>query len=115
MGKKVKVDSNEELHEIRPALTPDARENQMIGLAVDLVEKRLRNGTASAQETVHFLKLGSSKNRLETERLRLENNLIKAKTKVMESMENSESLVSEALQAFKSYAGNGNSDDSNIF
>ena len=58
---------------VRPALNPEARENQLIALAVDLVEQRLLDGTASSQETTHFLKLGSMKNQLEMEKLREEN------------------------------------------
>ena len=67
---------------MRPALTPEARENQLISLAIDLVEQRLLDGTASSQETTHFLKLATSKAKLERERFELENELIKAKTKV---------------------------------
>ena len=54
---------------IRPALTPEARENQLISIAYDLVEKRLLEGTASSQETTHFLKLGSTKERKEKENI----------------------------------------------
>ena len=64
--KKVKS-SSEPVKKIRPALTPEARENQMISLAMDLVEQRLLNGTASSQETTHFLKLGTAKEKLERE------------------------------------------------
>ena len=68
MAKVKKADSKNTTRKIRPALTPEARENQMIALAVDLVEQRLLDGTASSQETTHFLKLGSMKNRLEMEK-----------------------------------------------
>ena len=61
----------------RPAMSPDARENQMINLAVDLAEKQLEEGTASSQVITHFLKLGSSKERLEREKLEEENKLLK--------------------------------------
>ena len=64
MAKTKKTTSNPS-RKMRPALTPEARENQLISLAVDLVEQRLIDGTASSQETTHFLKLGSMKNRLE--------------------------------------------------
>ena len=71
--------SNEKHNLTRPALTPEARENQLISYAVDLVEQRLLNGTASSQETTHFLKLGSMKNRLEMQKLEEENKtLLKA-------------------------------------
>ena len=55
MAKAKKADSAKTTRKIRPALTPEARENQMIALAVDLVEQRLLDGTASSQETTHFL------------------------------------------------------------
>ena len=62
-----KAASSNPLPKLRPALTPEARENQMAALAMDLVEQRLRDGTASSQETTHFLKLVSSKAKLEQE------------------------------------------------
>ena len=64
--------------EMRPALTPEARENQLIYLATDLAEKQLREGTASSQVITHYLKLGSTKEKLEREKLAEENNLLRA-------------------------------------
>lgn len=90
---------------IRPALTPEARENQLIALATDLVEQRLINGTASSQETTHFLKLGSTKNRLEMKKLEEENKLLTAKTKAMKSQQQSEEMYKKAIEAFRTYAG----------
>lgn len=98
---------NDSQKKIRPALTPEARENQLISLAVDLVEQRLLDGTASSQETTHFLKLGSMKNRLEMEKLEEENRLLKAKTEALRSQKRVEELYAEALNAMKSYAGQG--------
>ena len=89
--KKVKS-SSEPVKKIRPALTPEARENQMISLAMDLVEQRLLNGTASSQETTHFLKLGTAKEKLERERLEKENELLEAKTKAVKSVPRMEEL-----------------------
>ena len=66
---------------LRPALSPEARENQMISLAVDLVEKRLREGTASSAETTYYLRLSGSKARLEKEKLEEENKFLRAKKK----------------------------------
>lgn len=96
---------------IRPALTPEAREQQLISLAVDLVEQRLLNGTASSQETTHFLKLGSTKNRLEQAKLEAENKLLLAKTEALESQKNVEALYKEAIDAMRVYAGYGGGDD----
>lgn len=108
---KAKTPSPNTGKKVRPALTPEARENQLISLAVDLVEQRLIDGTASSQETTHFLKLGSTKNKLEMEKMRLENDLIKAKTEATESAKNVETLYKEALDAMKNYSGHGDSDD----
>lgn len=100
-----------EPRKIRPATNPEAREKQLIALAVDLVEQRLLDGTASSQETTHFLKLGSMKNRLEMEKLQEENRLLQAKTEAMQSAKRVEELYSEAISAMRRYSGNGDSDE----
>ena len=89
-----------------PALDPEARENQMISLAVNLAEEKLRDGTASNQLIVHYLKLGSTKERLEKEKLEKENELLKAKTEALESAKRSEELYAEAIKAITRYSGN---------
>ena len=89
----------------RPATTPEGRENQMISLAVELAEKQLVDGTASAQVISHYLKLGSSREKLEQHRIELENQLVKAKTDIMASQKNVELLYKEALDAMRSYSG----------
>lgn len=91
----------------RPALTPEARENQMISLAVDLAERQLEEGTASSQVITHFLKLGSSKERLEREKLEEENKLLRAKTESLQSQKRVEELYAEALTAMRRYSGQG--------
>lgn len=108
--KKAKTQKSSEPRKIRPALTPEARENQLIALAVDLVEQRLLDGTASSQETTHFLKLGSMKNRLEMEKLQEENRLLKAKTEAMQSAKRVEELYSEAIKAMRRYSGQRDDD-----
>ena len=100
---------------MRPALTPEARENQLISLAVDLAEKQLQEGTASSQVITHYLKLGSTKERIEKEILEKQKELITAKTEAMKSAKRVEELYSNALNAMRRYSGNGNEDDSNIF
>lgn len=97
---------------IRPALTPEARENQLISLATDLVERRLIEGTASAQETTHYLKLASSKYKEEVTRLRHENELIKAKTKALEDAADMKQLYAEAIAAMRRYSGVASMEDS---
>lgn len=94
-----------------PAATPEARENQMIALAMDVVEKRLRNGTASSQETTHFLKLGSIKERRELLLLEQEIELKKAKTESIKSAERVEELYKEALNAMRTYSGANRKED----
>ena len=96
---------------IRPALTPEARENKLIALAVDLVQQRLLDGSASSQETTHFLKLGSMKNQLEMEKLREENKLLQAKTESIQSAKRVEELYAEAINAMRRYSGNKSSSD----
>ena len=95
----------------RTAMSPEARENQMIALAVDLVEQRMIAGTASSQETTHFLKLGSMKNRLEMEKLKRENELLRAKAEMINSQKKSEELLEEAIRAMREYSGHRNSED----
>lgn len=96
---------------MRPALTPEARENQMISLAMDLVEQRLIDGTASSQETTHFLKLASTRARLELEILERQKDLTTAKTESLKSQKRSEELMQEALKAFRNYSGQGEPDE----
>lgn len=108
---KVKAANSSPRPPIRPALTPEARENQMIALAMDLVEQRLRDGTASSQETTHFLKAASNKHKLEMERLRLENELVAAKTKALANAEEIKVLYEEALKAMRRYGGHGDEDE----
>ena len=96
---------------MRPALTPEARENQLISLAVDLVEKRLREGTASSQETTHFLKLASSKARLENQVLEKNLKLIDAKVEAINSQAEIKELYAEALKAMRNYNGQGDPDE----
>lgn len=95
---------------VRPALTPESRENQLIALSVDLAEKQLREGTASSQVITHFLKLGSTKNQLELEKIRHENALLEAKTQSIQSAKRVEELYENALNAMRDYSGHGGQD-----
>lgn len=97
--------SNSTQKRSRPATSPEGRENQMISLAIDLAEQQLRDGTASSQVITHFLKLGSTKERLEKEIMANQRDLIAAKTKSYESMENIERMYQEAMDAMKMYQG----------
>ena len=103
---------------IRPALTPEGRESQLISLAMNEAERQLIEGTASSQVITHFLKLGTTLAILEKEKLEKENELLKAKTESLKSAKRSEELFQEALAAMKSYSGQDNGEsheDWNLF
>ena len=112
MARSRRMSSQTESQEkIRPALTPESRENQLISLSVDLAEKQLREGTASSQVITHFLKLGSTQNQLELEKIRHENALLEARTQSLQSAKRVEELYENALNAMKDYGGHGGRDD----
>lgn len=90
----------------KPALTPEERENELIALSLDRVEERIRNGTATAQELIHFLKLGSTKEQVEKQRLEEEVVLLRAKTAALESSERVEKLYADAIKWMSAYSGN---------
>lgn len=94
-----------------PATTPEARENQLIALAVDLAEKQLSEGIASSQVITHYLKLGSTKERIEKEILQEQKELLKAKTEAIQSGKRVEELYSNALNAMRLYGGQKREDD----
>lgn len=100
---------NQRVKNVRPALTPEARENQLISLAVDLAEKQLQEGTASSQVITHYLKLGSTKERIEKEILEKQKELISAKTEALKSAKRVEELYANAIQAMRSYSGQNES------
>lgn len=87
------------------ARTPEEREAQLISLAMDRVEERMRDGTASSQEYVHFLRAASSKERFEVEKTKLELELVKAKTENLRLSQKNEEMCANALRAFKKYSG----------
>lgn len=105
MARVKKVGSSNKPVKMRPALTPEAREGQLVSLAVDLAEQQLRDGTASSQVITHYLKLGSMREKLERERLQEEINLQKAKTRAYDSAEEIKELYAEALKAMRNYSG----------
>lgn len=94
-----------------PATTPEARENQMVASAMDLAERQIRDGTASAQVITHYLKIGSVRESLERAKLAQENELLKAKVQNMESAKNVEELYSKAIDAMRRYSGRDLEDD----
>lgn len=106
-----KVSQTKSNKKIRPALTPEAREKQMIALAMDRAEQQLLDGTASSQVITHFLKLGSERERLERERLEEENQLLRAKTKALEDSADMKEMYERAIKAMRDYAGVNDADE----
>lgn len=109
---KVKITkTSDESKKIRPALTPEARENQLIYLATNLAEQQLKDGTASSQVITHYLKLGSSKEKLEQEILKENKKLLTAKTEALQSAKRIEELYANAISAMRKYSGHGDEND----
>lgn len=94
----------------RPATTDEGREGQLVSLAYDLAEKQFRDGTASSQVTTHFLKAGSTREKLEQRRLENENLLLSAKIEQINSAKRQEELFERALNAMREYSGNPEGD-----
>ena len=108
---KVATTTSKQRKKLRPALSPEARENQMIALAVDLAEQQLIDGTASAQVITHFLKLGTTKTELEKEKIRKETELLGAKIQMADSIEEQKKLAEDAIKAMRNYNGTGEDDE----
>lgn len=93
-----------------PAISMESQENKMIALAVNLAEKQLMEGTASSQVITHYLKLGTTKEKLEKEKLEAENTLLRAKTEALASTKHIEELYANAIKAMRSYTGQESED-----
>lgn len=96
-----------------PGRTMEARENQLIALAVDLAAKQLSDGTASSQVITHYLQRGSTREKLEKEKLIKENELLRAKTEALQSAKKVEELYLQALDAMRTYSGNATKSSNN--
>ncbi len=88
-----------------PSLSPEAVENRLINKAYKAVEKRIDSGEATSAELCHFLKMGSFKEQLELEKLKKENELLRAKSEAIQSQKEVKELYSEAISAFRRYSG----------
>ena len=108
---KVTTTTSKQRKKLRPALSPEARENQMIALAVDLAEQQLIDGTASAQVITHFLKLGTTKAELEKEKIRKETELLGAKIQMAVIFFEQKKLAEDAIKAMRNYSGTGEDDE----
>lgn len=93
------------------ARTPEAREQEVASQAYDLAEEQIKGGTVSSQVLTHFLKMGSTRERLEQERIEHENQLLQVKREAIESQKRVEELYMQALNAMRSYAGASTTDD----
>ena len=99
----------------RRAMTPEERENQLISLALDRVEERMLNGTASGQEYVQFIRMASAKSRTEIEKLKLELDLVKAKTANLQQQQRTDEMFANAIAAFKRYSGADDDDEEDVY
>lgn len=104
MGKKL-IKQEETIQDHSIAATPEIRENQLIAAAERLAEKQLLDGSASSAIIVHYLKLGTEKEKLEREKIRQENLLLEAKTKAVNESRDTQVMLQEAIEAFKTYSG----------
>ena len=107
MAKVKTVKQDDKKKDMRAALTPEAREQQLIYLATELAAKQLMDGSASSQVITHYLKLGSSKEKLEQDILKENKKLLAAKTEMMQSAKRVEELYSDAIEAMRKYSGHG--------
>ena len=104
-NKDISSENQEEFVSQLTASTPEGRENEMIMLAYQEVERRIRDHTATSQELCHFLKMGSEKERLEREKLEVEMELQRVRADSIESGKHMEELYNNAIAALKMYSG----------
>lgn len=108
---KATTKSTKPIRKSPPALTPEAREQQLIAMAYDAAEEAFLNGTASSQVITHFLKLGTTKAELEKEKLKKENTVLEAKAKAYQSGEEIKQLYEDAIKMLRVYGGQGDAED----
>lgn len=100
--------------EFAPAMSSEARDAQMSSLAYDLVEQRMRDGTATSQETTYFLKLGNPNVQLEKKKLEKQIELLEAKTEQIQAAKRVDEMYAEAINAFKLYGGDTDDSDEEL-
>ena len=108
---KARVSTQTTSTKSRKALTPEAREKQLINLAMDCAEQQLRDGTASSQVITHFLKQATVKAELELEKMRIENKKTEAQIKSLESADEMKLIAENAIKAMQNYKGLGDPDE----
>ena len=104
-NKDISSENQEEFVSQLTASTPEGRENEMIMLAYQEVERRIRDHTATSQELCHFLLMCSEKERLEREKLEVEMELQRVRADSIESGKYMEELYNNAIAAMKLYSG----------
>ena len=115
MGRQKKSTMEVQQENVRPALSPQAREQQLAAYAYDLAEQQLRDGTASSQVITHFLKVGSVEQKRRIEKLEEENKLLRAKTESLESAKHMDAMYEEALKAMRRYSGDKTETEDEVY
>lgn len=108
---KIATSNSGQTQKSRPAISPEAREMQLISKAYDLAEKQLTEGTASSQVIAHFLKLGTTRAELEKEKLRIENRKTEAQIKSIQNADEMDKKIEKVLKAMRNYQGYGDPDE----
>ena len=115
MAKKYTTSAEEVMRKHAPATTPEGREQQLVALAMDASERRIRNGTASAQELVYLMKAGSPTAKLEKQILEKQKELLAAKTEAIQSQKRVEELYADALKAMRAYSGSPDNSGADVY
>lgn len=95
--------SEDDAYELPPPITMEDAEDQLVSLAFGLAKQRLMDGSASNQLIAEVLKMGTAKERLQKEKLRKENELLRARTESLKSQKSSEEFYSRVLDSLHSY------------
>jgi hypothetical protein len=92
-------------------LSPEADENQLISLSIDAAKKMLVEGTAPTSIVLHYLKLATTRERMEREMMATQKELMEAKKQALESQAKVEQLYADAMKAMQRYSGYGDQDE----
>lgn len=88
-----------------PAKTPEERESQLISKSLNLIEKQIEDGSISSTVLAIYAKASTERDRLEKDRLRNENEVLKKKVESMEAAIDVKNLLEDALGVFRGYSG----------
>lgn len=105
------IEPDQPLKRLPRARTPEAREAQLVAMAYDLAEEQLIKGTASSQTITYLLKIGSTREKQELQKMKQETLLVEAKVKDLANVEEMKKLYVEAMNAMRGYAGHGGEED----